>query len=161
MIPPLSAVGRPSSVVRRKPKTCPLSNDSSPWQNRKANMAFKFENLEVWRLSLEYCDNIYNIADLLPGKEEYNLKTQMRKAVTSICLNIAEGSTSQSDAEFSRFLGFSIRSCIEVIGCLHLAKRRGYINEKVFTEVYEFGAKMFAKLQALRKKLKQSVVGRP
>jgi four helix bundle protein len=117
-------------------------------------MAFKFEKLEVWKLSLEYCDQIYKIADLLPRKEEYNLKTQMRRSVTSTCLNIAEGSTSQSDAEFSRFLGISIRSCIEVIACLHLAKRRGYINQEVFTEVYESGAKVFAKLQALRKRLK-------
>lgn len=117
-------------------------------------MAFKFENLEVWKLSLEYCDQIYGIVNLLPGKEEYNLKNQMRRSVTSVCLNIAEGSTSQSDAEFSRFLGISIRSCLEVIACLHLARRRGYINQKVFTEAYESGAKMFAKLQALRKRLK-------
>jgi len=65
-------------------------------------MAFKFENLEVWKLSLDYCDQIYDIVDLLPSKEEYNLRTQIRRAVTSISLNIAEGSTSQSDPEFSR-----------------------------------------------------------
>jgi four helix bundle protein len=121
---------------------------------RRATMAFKFENLEVWKLSLEYCDEIYRIADLLPSKEEYNLKTQMRRSATSICLNIAEGSTSQSDPEFSRFLGISIRSCIEVVACLHLARRKGYIDQRVFTEAYEAGSKMFAKLQALRKSLK-------
>ncbi len=117
-------------------------------------MAFKFEKLEVWKLSLQYCDQIYRIADSLAGKEEYNLKTQMRRSVTSTCLNIAEGSTSQSDAKFSRFLGISIRSCIEVVACLHLARRREYISQKVFTKAYESGAKMFAKLQALRKRLK-------
>jgi four helix bundle protein len=117
-------------------------------------MAFKFEKLEVWQLSLEYVDLIYEVADLLPGKEEYNLKIQMRRAVTSISLNIAEGSTSQTDLEFGRFVGIAIRSCIEVIGCLHLAKRRGYIDKKAFDRAYEFGEKMFAKLQALRKKLK-------
>jgi four helix bundle protein len=117
-------------------------------------MAFKFENLEVWKLSLDYCDQIYDIVDLLPSKEEYNLKTQIRRAVTSISLNIAEGSTSQSDPEFSRFLGMAIRSCMEVIACLHLAKRRKYINDKIFTQTYQSGAKLFAKLQALRRKLK-------
>ena len=117
-------------------------------------MAFKFENLEVWKLSLEYCDEIYVIANSLPSKEEYNLKSQMRRSATSICLNIAEGSTSQSDAEFSRFLGISIRSCVEVIACLHLARRKGHIDQDRFTATYESGAKMFAKLQALRKRLK-------
>jgi four helix bundle protein len=134
-----------------KEETKPLIVDLG---KRRANMAFKFENLEVWKLSLEYCDQIYLIADLLPRTEEYNLKTQMRRSVTSICLNIAEGSTSQSDAEFSRFLGISIRSCIEVIACLHLARRKGYIDQERFTGTYESGAKMFAKLQALRKRLK-------
>jgi four helix bundle protein len=105
-------------------------------------------------LSLEYVDLIYEVADLLPSKEEYNLKPQMRRSVTSISLNIAEGSTSQTDLEFRRFVGIAIRSCIEVIGCLHLAKRRGYIDKKVFDRAYEFGEKMFAKLQALRRKLK-------
>jgi four helix bundle protein len=117
-------------------------------------MAFKFEKLEVWKLSLEYVDKAYEIANLLPAKEVYNLKTQLIRSATSVSLNIAEGSTSQSDLEFGRFIGIAIRSCIEVVACLHLAKRRKYINEKSFAQVYEFGEKMFAKLQALRKKLK-------
>lgn len=117
-------------------------------------MSFKFENLEVWKLSLEYVDKIYEIAKLLPVKEEYNLKTQLIRSATSVTLNIAEGSTSQSDPEFARFVGLAIRSCVEVVACLHLAKRRGYIDGRVFSQAYEFGKKMFAKLQALRKKLK-------
>lgn len=117
-------------------------------------MSFKFENLEVWKLSLEYADKIYEIIRLLPPKEDYNLKTQLIRSATSVSLNIAEGSTSQSDPEYSRFLGIAIRSCIEVVACLHLAKRRGYIDEKVFSQIYEFSEKLFAKLQALRKRLK-------
>jgi four helix bundle protein len=117
-------------------------------------MSFKFENLEVWKLSLEYVDEIYEITKLLPPKEEYNLKTQMIRAATSVSLNIAEGSTSQSDPEFGRFIGLAIRSCVEVVACLHLAKRRKYIDEKNLVLAYELSEKMFAKLQALRKKLK-------
>lgn len=117
-------------------------------------MGFKFENLEVWKLSLEYVDKIYEIVRLLPPKEEYNLKTQMIRAATSVSLNIAEGSTSQSDPEFGRFIGLAIRSCVEVVACLHLAKRRKYVDEKHLVSVYEFSEKMFAKLQALKKKLK-------
>jgi four helix bundle protein len=117
-------------------------------------VAFKFENLEVWKLSLEYVDRIYEIANLLPAKEEYNLKTQIVRSATSVSLNIAEGSTGQTDAEFGRFMGMAIRSGVEVIACLHLIRRRGYIDEKVFSQAYEFGEKLLVKLQALRKKLK-------
>ncbi len=117
-------------------------------------MAFKFENLEVWQLSLEYVDKIYEITNLLPAKEEYNLKTQIIRSATSVSLNIAEGSTGQTDAEFGRFIGMAIRSGVEAIACLHLIKRRGYIDEKVFSQAYEFGEKLLVKLQALRKKLR-------
>jgi four helix bundle protein len=117
-------------------------------------MGFKFEKLEVWQLSLEYVDRIYEIADKLPDKERHNLRSQMIRSATSVCLNIAEGSTGQTDPEFGRFVGIAIRSCIEVIACLHLAKRRRYIDEEVFSQAYEFGEKLSVKLQALRKKLK-------
>lgn len=117
-------------------------------------MGYKFENLEVWQLSLEFVDKIYEVADLLPDKERHNLRSQMIRAATSISLNVAEGSMSQTDAEFSRFLGIAVRSCAEVVACLHLAKRRSYINQEMFFRVYEFSEKLFAKLQALRKKLK-------
>lgn len=38
-------------------------------------MPFKFEQLEVWRLALEYIDRIDQIAAQLPKSEEYNLKS--------------------------------------------------------------------------------------
>jgi four helix bundle protein len=117
-------------------------------------MAFKFEKLEVWQLSLEYVDKIYEIVELLPAKEQFNLKTQMMKSVTSISLNIAEGSTGQTNMEFRRFLGIAVRSGVEVIACLHLAKRREYINEMTFRQAYDFGERLLIKLQALRNKLK-------
>jgi len=117
-------------------------------------MGFKFEKLDVWQLSLEYVDRIYEAADTLPDKERHNLRSQMIRSATSVCLNIAEGSTGQTDAEFGRFVGIAIRSCIEVIACLHLAKRRGYIDDGIFNELYESGEKLSVKLQALRKKLK-------
>ncbi len=109
-------------------------------------MGYKFENLEVWQLSLEFVDKIYKVADSLPDNERHNLRSQMIRAATSISLNIAEGSTSQSVAEFSRFVGIAIRSCIEVIACLHLARRREYIDQGVFKQVYESSGMLFAKL---------------
>jgi four helix bundle protein len=56
-----------------------------------------------------------------------SLSPQIRRAADSIALNIAEGSTGQSNAEFKRFLGISLRSAIEVIACLHLGKKRNVI----------------------------------
>ncbi|HKY55578.1 MAG TPA: four helix bundle protein [Anaerolineales bacterium] len=67
-------------------------------------MPYKFEQLDVWKLSLDYLDLIYELAENLPRSEEYNLKSQLTRAATSIALNIAEGSQGQSDAEQAVFL---------------------------------------------------------
>jgi four helix bundle protein len=93
-------------------------------------MTYKFEKLEVWQLSIEYVDLIYTLAEKLPRSEEFNLKSQIVRAATSISLNIAEGSTGQTDPEQARFLGMAIRSLIETVACQHLVERRNYLTDK-------------------------------
>jgi hypothetical protein len=65
-------------------------------------MTYKFQRLEVYQLALDYIDLTYILAAALPKFEEYNLKSQVIRAATSVALNIAEGSTGQSDPEQSR-----------------------------------------------------------
>ena len=114
---------------------------------------FKLERLEVWKLSLEYLDLCYAIAERLPRQEEYNLKPQIMRAATSIALNIAEGSTSQSDPEQGRFLKMALRSFVETVACRRLVQRRGYLNaeEHLMSEAEQVGRTLFAKLQAMRR----------
>jgi four helix bundle protein len=76
-------------------------------------MSFKFEQLDVWKLSLDYSDSIYVLAEMLPESERFNLKSQIVRAATSVSLSIAEGSTGQSDPEQSRFPGMALSSLIE------------------------------------------------
>src|SRR4051812_14166181 len=95
-------------------------------------MPFKFESLEVWQLSMEYIDLIYELAEKLPRSEDFNLKSQITRAATSVALNIAEGSTGQSDAEHNRFLGLALRSLIETVACQRLIMRRNYLQDDEF-----------------------------
>ena len=112
---------------------------------------YKFEKLEIWRLALEYVDLIYDIADQLPRSEEYNLKSQVRRAATSIALNIAEGSTGQTDAEQARFLGLALRSLIETVACQHLISRRGYMEKSdMLRKAYRESQSLAQKIQAMR-----------
>jgi four helix bundle protein len=114
-------------------------------------MPFKFEKLEVWQLSLDYIDLIYEIANQLPRSEEYNLKSQMARAATSIALNIAEGSTGQTDAEQARFLGMAIRSLLETVACQHLISRRGYLDDLTsLRQAYRQAETLVAKLHSMR-----------
>lgn len=91
-------------------------------------------------MSLDYSDSIYELAEKLPESERFNLKSQITRAATSISLNIAEGSTGQSDPEQSRFLGMAIRSLIETVACQRLITRRKYVSEKAFMEPLDLQA---------------------
>ena len=120
-------------------------------------MPFKFERLDVWKMSLDYCDSIYKLAEKLPESERFNLQSQITRAATSISLNIAEGSTSQSDPEQNRFLGMALRSLIETVACLRLIVRRNYINDKAFIDKLDLRAQELAKrLHAFRHSLANS-----
>ncbi len=117
-------------------------------------MSYKFEKLEVWQMGMDYSDMISGIIDKLPYSENDNLQSQLRRATTSITLNIAEGSTSQSDPEQARFVGMAIRSLIETVACQHHIHRRNYLKDPAsLREAYQFSEKLFAKLQAFRTSL--------
>jgi len=122
-------------------------------------MAFKFENLEVWQLALEYIDGVYRLAGLLPEKEVYNLRSQWVRAATTIALNIAEGSTGQSDPEQERFLGYAIRSLVECVACYRLAQRRGYLADDLSSANLETQMEnLIRKLQSFRRVIRGNTI---
>jgi four helix bundle protein len=117
-------------------------------------MPFKFEQLVIWQMAVELSGNINELCKTFPKDELFILTSQIKRAADSVSLNIAEGSTGQSDDEFNRFLGYALRSAIEVVSCLYLAKMRGYIDEITFKERYDFIDSLCKKIQALRNTLK-------
>jgi len=126
-------------------------------------MIYKFQKLDVYKLSLDYLDKIYEVAGGLPDSEKFNLRNQLERAATSIVLNIAEGSTGQTDLEQNRFLGIAVRSYIETVACLDIAERRSYLRPEDVVLVRQSGHTLFVKLQAFRRsvstRLRSSVSG--
>jgi four helix bundle protein len=120
---------------------------------------YKFQRLEVYQLALEYLDLLYELAKTFPAEEKYNLTSQLQRAATSIVLNIAEGSTGQSDAEQHRFLGLAMRSYLESVACLDIAQRRAYLDVDEVSRTTEFGHRLFTKLQSFRRSLKGPTYG--
>jgi four helix bundle protein len=72
---------------------------------------------------MAFAVEIYRFAAQLPDAERYNLTAQLRKAATSVPLNIAEGSGCTTNGEFARFLGYAYRSLKEVVTGLELCQR--------------------------------------
>jgi four helix bundle protein len=82
-----------------------------------------YHQLDIWNRAMDYAVGIYQFVATLPEEEKYNLASQLRRAVTSVPLNIAEGCGTASNTEFARFLGFGYRSLKEVVTALELCER--------------------------------------
>jgi len=115
---------------------------------------YKFQKLQVYQLALKYVDAIYTLSERLPQRERFNLSSQIERAATSIVLNIAEGSTGQSDREQNRFLGFALRSYLETVACIDLIELRGYVSTEELLVLREQGHQLFIKLSAFRKSIR-------
>jgi four helix bundle protein len=117
-------------------------------------MEFKFEKLIIWQKAMDFGELINNSANKFPPKEINNLSSQISRAVDSIALNISEGSIGQSNPEFKKFMNYAIRSLAEVVTCLHKAKRREYISEDEFLQLYEFAFNLMNMMVAFTNKIK-------
>lgn len=113
-------------------------------------MPFKFGKLQTWQLAIDLSFEIHNLTRTFPKEELFILTSQMKRAADSVALNIAEGSAGQSNPEQKRFLGYAQRSAIEVVSCLHICKRRGFITEEQFMVHYNFLDKLMAMIQKFK-----------
>ena len=111
---------------------------------------FRFETLDIWKESIDYCDRIYEIVDTFPSNVQYTLGSQLRGSALSVPNNIAEGSGSSSRLEFKNFLNYSIRSIFETASALTLACRRQYISKEQFQELYQFSEKLVRRISSFR-----------
>jgi four helix bundle protein len=117
-------------------------------------MAFQFEQLEVWQKAVEFSCRVHELTREFPREELYILTAQIKRASDSIALNIAEGSTGQTNAEFKQFIGYAIRSAVEVVTCLYLGRKRQLVTVDGFQLLYSEAERIVMMLQALRKSLK-------
>ena len=67
-------------------------------------MLFPFEKLEAWRKAEDLAVDVYALLPKFPAIEQYALCQQIRRAVSSISLNIAEGCGRLSPKEKVRFI---------------------------------------------------------
>lgn len=116
-------------------------------------MSFKFEKLIIWQRAMDLGEQIHRLSNSFPKKETYNLSSQIRRSVDSIALNISEGSIGQSNPEFRRFMGYSIRSLAEVVTCLHKSYRRKYILKEDFDTYYKESYNLMNMMVAFKNKI--------
>ena len=93
-----------------------------------AEKMFRFQELEIWKKAIDIGNKLLDIADELEKRRLYRFAEQVRGASLSISNNIAEGSGSNSKAEFANFLNIAKRSAFENANMVIVFEKRGLIS---------------------------------
>jgi four helix bundle protein len=94
----------------------------------------KFEDIIAWQKAQNLAVDVY---DTFRESKDFSFRDQICRAAVSVSNNIAEGFDRSSNADFSRFLYFSIASCSEVRSMIYLAERLGYLSKERQTPLLE------------------------
>jgi len=114
---------------------------------------FDFENLRVYQKALESIDFVYEITETFPKAEVFSLTDQFKRASTSICLNIAEGSGG-SKSEFNQFLKIARRSTRECVAITDISYKQKFMGDKARQQSRTFCSDLSKMLNGLIKSLK-------
>jgi len=109
-------------------------------------MNVNFRDLEIYKLAKELVFSTYDLLETYPEIEHNNLVSQLRRAVTSCPLNIAEGSGGGSFKVFLTYLVFCYRSSLECEAALELSLHFGYISRAQHKAIFEQLDKFIRKL---------------
>jgi four helix bundle protein len=77
------------------------------------------------------------VSAMLPEEEKFGLKTQLCRAAVSVPSNIAEGSSSNSEIEYKRFLEITMGSLFELETQLIIIQELCFIPEEKINKVLE------------------------
>lgn len=116
--------------------------------------AAHYRELEIWKESMDLCEEIYKLTEAFPRKEQFGITAQMRRASISIPSNIAEGFVRKHPKEFKHFLSISISSLAELDTQIALCHRFGYLETSKLPSLIErtdrLGRKMTRMYQRTR-----------
>ena len=96
-----------------------------------------FEDLEIWKLSIEITLDIYRVSAYGKWRRDFSLCDQIRRAVISISSNIVEGFERNNNNEFIHYLKIAKGSAGEVRNQLLIAMKLTYISEEEYKELSE------------------------
>ncbi|MBE0433709.1 four helix bundle protein [candidate division WOR-3 bacterium] len=92
---------------------------------------FRFQDLDIWKLSVEIANILFDIAEDLDERRFFRFAEQLRGAGISMSNNIAEGSGSSSQRDFVHFLNMARRSTFENANMVIIYALRGLIAADV------------------------------
>ncbi|MGA1361191.1 MAG: four helix bundle protein [Gemmatimonadaceae bacterium] len=118
---------------------------------------YSFRRLNVWSRAHELTLRVYRLTEG-PGFHGYlSLGSQLRRAVSAIPANIAEGAGHVSQAQFNRYLEIAIASSHEAQYHLLLARDLTAIDTTEYAQLEARLIEVQAKLVLLRRRIRQGM----
>lgn len=112
---------------------------------------YRFEKLQVYTKTKVFVNSIFDVAEMLPSSMRYSLVSQITRAAISIMSNIAEGSGRKDAKDERNFYNIAKASVYEVVSQLDIALMRGYIDDKLYKELYAQSEEICKMLTGLMK----------
>ena len=103
---------------------------------------------------MELVEQIYRVTKPFPKDEQFGLVSQMRRAVVSIPVNIAEGKGRYHTKSFIQFLYTARGSLYELMTLLKLAERLQYLTQQQVNDLLTLCSDLSGGLNGLINALK-------
>ena len=115
-----------------------------------------YQDLEVWKRSMEAVTDVYKITRTFAKEEIYGLTSQLRRAAVSVPANIAEGWGRGTTKEYIQFLRIARGSLLELETLMTISHNLGYVNPQdqkpILQKILEISKMMNALINSLKHK---------
>ena len=116
------------------------------------------EDMDVFKVSHSLTLKVYSQTKKYPVEERFGLTSQMRRAASSVPMNLVEGSHRNNRKEYKQFVGIAKGSAAELKYQLLLSNDLGYLNKDTFQELFVITQRILQMLEKLNSSL-QSKTG--
>ncbi len=100
---------------------------------------------------MDFATQIYTVTQTLPTHETYGIRSQIRRAATSIPCNIAEGEGRGTPREMLRYCAIAYGSLSEVETLIELCNRLHYLQQADADNLRENAAEIGRLINGLRR----------
>lgn len=110
---------------------------------------FKFEQLDVWKLSVDLYRKIAAATQKLRPVSHRFLADQIKRAALSVSANIAEGTGRTGARESKHFFGIAKGSAYEVVSIAYILRQENLFQPEEFSQIYQMSDRLAKMLSGL------------